>query len=307
MLPDANQRLIQQFLAYLKVEKGLAALTLEAYRADIEQFANFVRNRSKRKLDAATRDDVKAFFERLTSDSVGARSRARKLSALRHLYKWMLLDRLIKHDPTVNIEAPRQWKVLPKSLSVTEVDALTSSPKGDPRVRNSPERALRDRAMMETMYSGGLRASEVAGLRMLDLKLDEGHLLVTGKGNKERIVPIGRAAADALRSYLRDGRGRLLGVRMSPYVFVGRTGTRLTRNRIWQLVNAASKMGKHASPHMLRHSCATHMVENGADLRTVQTLLGHADVGTTQIYTHVSLGHLKRVHAKHPRAKVKHG
>jgi integrase/recombinase XerD len=304
---DANQRVIQQFLAYLKVEKGLAALTLEAYRADLTQFASFLKEKSGRKIDSASREDVKAFFERLTADSVGARSRARKLSALRHLYKWMLLDRIIKHDPTVNIEAPRQWKILPKSLSISEVDSLTSAPKGNPEHKNSPERAMRDRAMMETMYSGGLRVSEIAGLRMLDLKLDEGHLLVTGKGNKERIVPIGRAAADSLRQYLREARPRLLGDRTSSYVFVGRAGKRLTRNRIWQLVNAASAMTKHASPHMLRHSCATHMVENGADLRTVQTLLGHADVGTTQIYTHVSLGHLKRVHAKHPRSKVKHG
>lgn len=307
MQVDANQRVIQQFLAYLKVEKGLAALTLEAYRADVTQFASFLKEKSGRKLDSASREDVKAFFERLTADSVGARSRARKLSALRHLYKWMLLDRIIKHDPTVNIEAPRQWKILPKSLSISEVDSLTSAPKGNPEHKNSPERAMRDRAMMETMYSGGLRVSEIAGLRMLDLKLDEGHLLVTGKGNKERIVPIGRAAADSLRQYLREARPRLLGERTSSYVFVGRAGKRLTRNRIWQLVNAASATTKHASPHMLRHSCATHMVENGADLRTVQTLLGHADVGTTQIYTHVSLGHLKRVHAKHPRSKVKHG
>jgi integrase/recombinase XerD len=156
--------------------------------------------------------------------------------------------------------------------------------------------------MLELLYAAGLRVSEIIGVKLEDLKLELGYVLVRGKGDKERLVPLGRAAQDAIRRYIENGRGLLLGEKVSPILFVRRGGGRLTRQRVWQMVNSASASGRHASPHMLRHSCATHMVENGADLRTVQTILGHADVSTTQVYTHVALDRLKNVYRKyHPR------
>ena len=157
--------------------------------------------------------------------------------------------------------------------------------------------------MLELLYASGMRVSELIGVRLEDLKLELGHVLVRGKGDKERIVPLGRAAQEAIRNYMSDGREKLLCGKASPMLFVRRGGSRLTRERVWQILNAASKSGRHASPHMLRHSCATHMVENGADLRTVQTILGHADISTSQIYTHVALDRLRTVYRKHhPRA-----
>jgi len=215
------------------------------------------------------------------------------------------LDRRIEHDPTLNIESPRQWKVLPKSLARAEVEALLRP--GASSAGNPQALAVRDHAILETLYAGALRVSEVAGVRLEDLKLELGYVLVRGKGDKERIVPLGRSAQEALQCYLAEARPFLLAGKLSRLVFVGRGGRPLTRQRLWQLVRAASaRAGRNASPHMLRHTCATHMVENGADLRTVQTILGHADISTTQVYTHVALDRLKNVYRQHhPRAKVR--
>jgi integrase/recombinase XerD len=232
------------------------------------------------------------------------RSVARKLSTLRHFYKYLLLDRMIKHDPTLEIDSPRQWKVLPKSLASTEIDKMLKSAGQARSSKLAPAIAQRDQAMMEVLYAGGLRVSEVVNLRLEDLKLELGHVLVRGKGDKERIVPLGRAAQDGVRAYLAEGREALANGKVSAMLFIRRGGERLSRQRVWQMVKSASASGRHASPHMLRHSCATHMVENGADLRTVQTILGHADISTSQIYTHVALDRLKTVYRKfHPRGK----
>ena len=218
-----------------------------------------------------------------------------------------MLDGKIDKDPTLNIDLPKQWKVLPKALSRDEVGVMLAGtqPQNEP-VRGQALR-VRDHAMLELLYAGGVRVSEVADARLEDLKLEMGYILVRGKGDKERMVPLGVPAQRALQQYLRDGREVIAKKRSSPLLFLGTGGRRLTRQRVWQLVGKASlASGRHASPHMLRHSCATHMVENGADLRTVQTILGHADISTTQIYTHVALDRLKSVYAKHhPRAKAK--
>jgi integrase/recombinase XerD len=298
-----NQRAISGFLAYLKVEKGLAPLTVSAYEADLIQFAEFLEGR-RRDLLQARREDVRAFLSQLFSHAVKDRSVARKLSALRHLYKYLLLDRLIKHDPTLEIDSPRQWKILPKSLASAEIESMLSA---SARARDSASGAAiahRDRAMLEVLYAAGLRVSELVHLKLEDLKLELGHALVRGKGDKERIVPLGRAAQEAVRSYLAEAREVLLNGRISPMVFVRRGGGALSRQRVWQMVRAASAATRPASPHTLRHSCATHMVENGADLRTVQTILGHADISTSQVYTHVALDRLKNVYREfHPRAK----
>jgi integrase/recombinase XerD len=333
MAADANARVLSGFLDYLRIEKGLARNSISAYATDILQFSEFLE-KEKRLLPTARRSDVREFLQQLFSHQVDGRSVGRKLSALRHLYRYLLLDKRIEHDPTLDIESPRQWKVLPKSLARDEVESTLASPAallatGARHSKDAAALAARDQAMLELLYAGALRVSEMVNATLEDLKLDAGYMLVRGKGDRERIVPLGRPAQDALAEYLAQGRPVLAegkvknphpvppkngGTRMghpghtnSPLLFIARGGRRLTRQRIWQMVGAASvASGRHASPHMLRHSCATHMVENGADLRTVQTILGHADISTTQIYTHLALDRLRTVYQKHhPRAKSK--
>lgn len=295
------------FVDYLKVEKGLARLTVSAYTADLLQFAEFLEGR-RRVLTSARRDDVRDFLDRLFANRADGRSVARKLSALRHFYKYLLLDRMVEHDPTLNLETPRQWKVLPKALSREEIGSLLGPRAGEPRSKLEQAIRARDRAMLEVFYGGALRVSEMVGVKLEDLKLDLGYVLVRGKGDKERIVPLGKPAIDALEEYRKDWRPALAAGKSSPLCFVGRGARPLTRQRVWQMVKAASAgMGRPASPHMLRHSCATHMVEKGADLRTVQTILGHADIATTQVYTHLALDRLKSVYRDHhPRARKTH-
>ncbi len=303
-LTNQNERLLHSFTDYLKIEKGLSKLSVSAYTRDIAQFAEFLTKR-KRSLDTARRQDIRDFLDALFSSQLDGRSVARKLSSARQFYKYLLLDRRLEHDPTLNIESPRQWKVLPKSLSSGEVEKVLAGP---PRVLDSKESqalALRDRAMMEVFYAGALRVSEIIGVRMEDAKLDLGYMMVRGKGDKERIVPLGQIASAAVKTYLNSAREFLCAGKPSPLLFVARRGRKLSRQRVWQMVSSASQSaGRHASPHMLRHSCASHMVENGADLRTVQTILGHADISTTQVYTHLALDRLKKVYRKHhPRSK----
>jgi len=305
--------MVKSFLDYLKVEKGLAPLTVAAYESDLIQFAEFLDAR-RRQLAQARREDVRGFLSQLFANGVKDRSVARKLSTLRHFYKYLLLDRMIEQDPTLEIDSPKQWKVLPKSLAASEIDIILEAAGKKPRARGDEAApgdrkmagalAQRDRAMVEMLYAGWLRVSEIVNVKLEDLKLEMGHVLVRGKGDKERIVPMGRAAQDEIRAYMSEGREALLEGKISAMLFVRRRGGRLTRQRVWQMVKDASASGRHASPHMLRHSCATHMVENGADLRTVQTILGHADISTSQIYTHVALDRLKTVYRKfHPRGK----
>jgi integrase/recombinase XerD len=323
MAATANSRVLSSFLDYLRIEKGLAGLTVSAYTTDIGQFSEFLEKR-RRLLLAARHSDVRDFLQQLFSHQVDGRSVGRKLSALRHLYRYLLLDKKIDHDPTLNIESPKQWKVLPKALARDEIEAMLAAPVAragaSPAVnsKDSDALALRNHAMLEVFYAGALRVSEVINARLEDLKLEAGYMLVRGKGDKERVVPLGKSAQDALAQYLARSRPALAAgkrsaaasaapARNSPLLFVARGGGSLTRQRVWQMVRAASSAsGRGASPHMLRHSCATHMVENGADLRTVQTILGHADISTTQVYTHVALDRLRTVYQKHhPRAKAR--
>jgi integrase/recombinase XerD len=295
--------MVKSFLDYLKVEKGLAPLTVAAYQSDLIQFAEFLASR-RRELAQARREDVRGFLSQLFANGVKDRSVARKLSTLRHFYKYLLLDRIIKQDPTLEIDSPKQWKILPKSLAATEIDSMLEAAGEPGHSKLSAALAQRDRAMVEMLYAGGLRVTEIVNVKLEDLKLEVGHVLVRGKGDKERIVPMGRSAQDEIGAYIGDGRESLLNGKVSSMLFVRQGGGRLTRQRVWQMVKEASASGRHASPHMLRHSCATHMVENGADLRTVQTILGHADISTSQIYTHVALDRLKTVYRKfHPRGK----
>jgi integrase/recombinase XerD len=301
---EHNERLLASFVDYLKVEKGLAKLSVEAYLRDLRQFAEFTAA-GKRELLRVRREDVKKFIDSLLSNEVDGRSVARKLSALRHFYRYLLLDRHIKEDPTLNIDTPKQWKVLPKALSRAEAEHVVQLERPLAEKKLALAIAARDRAMLEMMYAGGLRVSEIVNVKMEDLKLDLGYAVVRGKGDKDRVVPLGRPAQEMLAAYLREWRPVLACGKNAAQIFIARAAKRLTRQRVWQVVQgAAESTGRHASPHMLRHSCATHMVENGADLRTVQTILGHADISTTQIYTHLALDRLKTVHREHhPRGK----
>ncbi len=305
MSSEANSRVVSRFLDYLKIEKGLASLTIAAYTTDVGQFVAFLE-KHKRTLLNGQRKHVRDFIQQLFANSVDGRSVGRKLSALRHLYRYLLLDKLIEHDPTLNIDSPKQWKVLPKALARDEMEAMLRNPRPIADRKEAQSLAARDRAMLEVFYAAALRVSEITGVKLEDLKLDLGYILVRGKGDKERIVPLGKGAQDALTDYIKDYRPILAKGTTSPLLFLGRGAGKLTRQRVWQMVRAASAgAGRNASPHMLRHSCATHMVENGADLRTVQTILGHADISTTQVYTHLALDRLKNVYQKHhPRAKA---
>jgi len=306
-LSESGAAILASFSGYLKVEKGLARLSVEAYERDLRQFGEHLA-KGRRSFISARKADLREFLDALFAAQLDGRSVARKLSAIRHFYRYLLLDRHIEHDPTLNVELPKQWKVLPKSLGRDEVQAMLA-PANPSRARDSKLTGaleLRNLAMLEMLYAGALRVSELAGVNLEDLKLELGYVLVRGKGDKERIVPLGKSSQQALGVYILQARHVLTGERASQLLFIGRGAKRLTRQRIWQMVkNAGAVNGRHASPHMLRHSCATHMVENGADLRTVQTILGHADISTTQVYTHVALDHLKGEFRKHhPRARL---
>ena len=291
--------LLRQYLAYLAIEKGLRPLTCEAYERDLLLFAEYLETIHGTAI-AATQADVAGFLEHLQKHGVQSRSIARKLSCLRGFYKWLLLDKQTGHDPTIHVESPASWKVLPKALAQSEVEHLMTQAALAAAHPQADALALRDHAIVEMLYAGGVRVSELTGLGVADLSLAEGRVLVRGKGDKERIVPLGKPAVDALEVYLAQARPSLVERPQQGRLFLSVRGAPLTRQWIWHLVK---QLDARAGPHVLRHSCATHMVENGADLRTVQTLLGHADISTTQVYTHVALGRLKAVHrAHHPRA-----
>ena len=288
-------------MTYLRVEKGLRPLSCAAYERDLLQFAEYLEPAL---MMEATQAQVSGFLEHLSTHGVEARSAARKLSCLRGFFKWLLLDERVRRDPTLNLDSPKTWKVLPKSLAASEVSEMLERVDTAAEAPQADAVALRDRAILELLYAAGLRVSELTGLNVADLSLDAGRALVRGKGDKERIVPLGRAAVQALEAYLRQGRPALE-KKATNKLFLGVRGEALGREWVWHLVKQNEQ---RASPHMLRHSCATHMVERGADLRTVQTLLGHADIATTQVYTHLALGRLKEVHREHhPRGRKAEG
>jgi integrase/recombinase XerD len=292
--------LLREYMTHLRVERGLRPLSCEAYLRDLEMFAEFLEGENKTFL-TAVQGDVSGFMQHLREHGVQSRSIARKLSCVRGFYKWLLMDKRVTRDPTVNIESPSSWKVLPKSLAESEVAEMLGKTGAAAHAGDASGAALRDHAMLELLYAGGLRVGEIVALRQEDLRLETASVQVRGKGDKERIVPIGRSAVEALEAYVSRGRRELLkGAGMQRALFVSVRGHALTTQAVWKMVRAVDS---HASPHKLRHSMATHMVEHGADLRTVQTLLGHADIATTQVYTHLAIDRLKTVHRMcHPRA-----
>ncbi len=286
------------FLDYLAVEKGLAKNSLAAYASDLRHFGHWL-NDGGIDLDAVERIHIVKYFQSLRASGISARSVARALAAIRGLFRFLVAERHLKKDPTENLENPKLWSNLPKSLQPSEVEALLATPD-----RSTPD-GLRDAAMLELLYATGLRVSELIRVRLDEVVMDAGFLRTIGKGSKERIVPFGDAAKAVILEYNEKGR-RELDKYSDPHLFLSRRGRPMTRQSFWmKVVHYARAAGirSHISPHVLRHSFATHLLENGADLRSVQMMLGHSDISTTQIYTHVSRARLQKLYERfHPRA-----
>ncbi len=287
---------IDRFCDALWLEDGLARNTLESYRSDLRHFAHWLRAQQARALHDADRADVLGYLAQKVRAGSSARSSARLLSALKRFYRHELREGRCALDPTAAIEAPKLARGLPKSLSEAQVEALLAAPSVD------TDLGLRDRAMLETLYATGLRVSELTRLPVSQVSRDAGVVRVLGKGAKERLVPLGEEAAACIERYLAAARGRLLSGRSADALFVTARGGAMTRQAFWQLIGRYSKsagIAQAVSPHMLRHAFATHLINHGADLRVVQMLLGHSDISTTQIYTHVARERLKLLHARH--------
>lgn len=295
----AEERCIGEFLNYLLVERGLSRNTVQSYRYDLLQFQAYLREKGTT-LRETDRSLILGFLGRQREGGRSNRSISRYLAAIRSFYHYLLREYRLEVDPTENLESPKLEKHLPRVLSIPEVERLLSQP--DPATITG----LRDRAMLELMYATGMRVSELTGLNIDHLNLEAGYVRCTGKGSKERIIPVGEMAVNCTREYLFKGRVRLRKNGLERAVFLNRMGRRLTRQGFWKILKAyAEKAGieKVITPHILRHSFATHLLENGADLRVVQELLGHADVTTTQIYTHLSQRKLREVYERaHPRS-----
>jgi integrase/recombinase XerD len=291
---------IQQFLDHLRVERELTPATVEAYGRDLALFARFAADRKVREAAAVRSIDVLDFLAFLTDRKLAPRSQARRLIALRQLFKFLKAERVCPTDPTEDVDLPRYGRKLPEFLTVEEVDRLLAAPD-----RRTP-RGARDAAMLETLYATGLRVSELVKLRLRDVNFDAGYLMAYGKGRKERLVPVGESALAAVRSYVEGARNVFAGPRALDALFLTHHGGPMTRQGFWKLLGryaVVAAIRKRISPHKLRHSFATHLVERGADLRAVQAMLGHADIGTTEIYTHLSRGHLRALYDRFfPRA-----
>ena len=287
---------ITGYLDFCRIEKGLASCSLDAYSSDLSKFSAFWPKHA----GFPDADDLRRYLDHLYDCGLGARSVARHLTTLRNFYAFLLREGRIAVDPTEHLRSPRQWQTIPKFLNLEDIERLIQAPDV------SRPNGLRDRSMLELLYATGLRVSELCRLGVGDLNLEMGVLRTTGKGNKQRLVPVGMAAVRAVRDYLENGRGELLKGKASRYLFVTARGGCLTRQAFWKLLAGyGRKVGifHGLTPHVLRHSFATHLLEGGADLRSVQVMLGHADISTTQIYTHVLRSRLRStVQKHHPRA-----
>ena len=288
--------LIDRFCDHLWLEDGLAELTLAAYRRDLTAFGAWLETERGQALDAAVAGDIEAYLAWRFARRAQPRSAARYTSALKRFYRYLLRENLVAADPTLNLDSPKLPRALPKSLTEVDVENLLDS------AETGTPLGLRDRAMLETLYATGLRVSELVGLKLTALNLNDGVLRVTGKGNKDRLVPLGEEAVRWLRTYLGTARATLLGRQLSDAVFVTARGQGMTRQAFWYLIKRralAAGITRPLSPHTLRHAFATHLLNHGADLRVVQMLLGHSDISTTQIYTHVARERMKQLHAQH--------
>ena len=290
---------IQLFLDFARVEKGLATNSIESYRRDLTEFSDFL-HRLEKSPPAVDRDDIRAFLKELYDRGLGARSVARHLVSLRNLFRFLVREGRLTGDPTAEIEAPKLDQSLPKYLTAEEVDQLLAQPDV------STPLGLRDKAMLELLYATGMRVSELVHVGAADFDMGLGIIRCLGKGNKERLIPVGKSALRAVEAYLSTGRAVLAGKRNSPWLFLNRRGGALSRVGFWKILAAYGRRAGLATgltPHLVRHSFATHLLERGADLRSIQLMLGHSDISTTQIYTHVLKERLKQVYqSHHPRA-----
>ena len=290
--------MIDLYLDHLRVERRLANHTLESYARDLGALAAFSAT-LKRRPESLDRAALEAFVRKRVTSGLSPRSVAREVAAIRGFYRFLVLDRHLQESPAEDLRPPRAWPALPKFLSMEEVDSLIAQPDV------STPRGLRDRAMIELLYATGMRVSELIGVRSADLHLDEHYLTCIGKGNKERLIPIGEQAAAWIRRYQRDGRPAFMKTRSGPCLFVNARGRPLSRVGFWKILKdygRRASLPNSLSPHVVRHSFATHLLERGADLRAIQMMLGHADLSTTQIYTHVLEARLRTIYDRfHPR------
>lgn len=294
------QELVESFLNYLSVERSLSNNTITAYRRDLAKYVSCLEESGINSLSQSTRKDISDFMFRLKDNGLNASSIARNLAAIKVFYRFLVRERILKADPSSLLDSPRLWKRIPDALSYREVEDLLKGPS----LRQT--QGIRDRAILEVMYATGMRVSEAVNLKVTDANLDAGFARCIGKGSKERIVPLGKQAIAALRRYLEEARPKLLKKSSTETIlFLSRLGKRVSRQSFWKIIKAyarKARIKKNIRPHTLRHSFATHLLEGGADLRSVQEMLGHADISTTQIYTHIDKNRLKLIHKTyHPR------
>ncbi len=291
---------IDAYLTHLKVERHLSPNTLESYAHDLRSFASFIASKGINDAKTVAEHDLLGFLVLLHKEKIGSRSVARYLSAIRGFFNYLIQEKALKANPTAKIDSPARWKKLPKALTLAQVDSMLAKPDQKTFL------GLRDYAIIQLFYASGLRISEISTLTLERFNLQQGYVVIIGKGNKERVVPVGSQAMQAVNEYINEARPSLLKGKINDHLFISIKGGKISRKRLWEIIKQVAKRAGiqvNVTPHMLRHSFATHLLERGADLRSVQTMLGHADISTTQIYTHITTKHLQELYKKfHPRA-----
>ena len=293
------RELIDVFLNYLSVERGLAHNTIVAYGEDLNTYMGFLEQRNIQALSKSSREDITGFMLMQKDKSISANSIARRLAAIKSFYRFLVRERILAQDPTILVDSPKLWKKIPDTLSLNEVEALLKQPP----IRKV--QGIRDKAILETLYATGMRVSEAVNLKKDNVNREIGFLRCIGKGNKERVIPLGKKAIASIQRYLLESRPVFLRGKDSDYLFLSRLGKKISRQSLWKMIKRYAldaRIKKTITPHTLRHSFATHLLERGADLRSVQEMLGHANIATTQIYTHINKERLKSIHRQfHPR------
>lgn len=293
------KELIDTFLNYLSVERGLANNTISSYREDLKFYMDFLEKKEINALSNTTKNDIINFMFGQKDQGLSPNSISRRLTAIRVFYRFLVRERILKLDPTSQLDSPKLWKKIPETLSLNEVEALLNQP------NLKDKQGLRDKAILEALYATGMRISEAANLKIDNVNMDIGFVRCIGKGNKERIIPLGKKAIESIKKYLKNSRPKFASKIENQFLFLGRFGKRISRQSLWKIIKKyakSAKIKKPVKPHLLRHSFATHLLERGADLRSVQEMLGHSNISTTQVYTHINKDRLKTIHKRfHPR------